>query len=132
MRRRSTDGCPACDLAVTVGEMLVPVVLPWMKQSRERAGFRVQSGKIRSFAQIAVMTGERKIVGSIGTPMLSREDVLDVENERLTLLWQGAILAVIVRAAADELAEGSVHQPALAWVRTRRALDCRIPMRVLA
>lgn len=132
MRRRSTDGCPARDLAVIVGEMLVPVVQPRMKHAREHPGFWVQSGKVCSFAQIAVVTGERKISGSIGAPMLSREDVLDVENERLTLLWQGAILAVIVRTAADELAEGSVHQPALAWVSTRRALDCRIPMRVLA
>ena len=89
--------------------MLVPAIVPRMKQSRERPGFRVQAGEIRPFAQIAVVTCERKVVGNISAPMLPGEEVFDVENERLTLLRQGAILAVIVRAAADELAEGSVH-----------------------
>lgn len=112
--------------------MVVPRVLPWMKQSRERPTFRVQAAEICPFPQVAVMTGERKIVGNIGAAMLPGEDVLDVKSQRFTLLREGAILAVIVRAATDELAEGGVHQPACAWVSVRRALACKMPISVLA
>ena len=42
-------------------EVLIPLVLPRMKQPDERAAFRVKSAQVRSLVCIAVVTGESEI-----------------------------------------------------------------------
>ncbi len=101
-----------------------------MEQARKLFGFRIETGEVRAFVRITVMTGKCEVFSGILPAVLSRDDVFDVKPERLEVLMKPAILAAAFRALPDGLAQPGVHQPAFA--RARRALACRMPMSVLA
>src|SRR5271166_6134350 len=76
--------------------MFIPPVLPGMKQPDERAAFRVNSAQVRSLVRIAVVAGESEVSAVVCSAMLASDHVLDViGEERLRVLWQGAVFAAI-------------------------------------
>jgi hypothetical protein len=62
---RARDNCYTNDLSITQPEVFFPIIQPRMKQAREFAGLWVDAGKVRAFVEIAVMTGERQILGRV-------------------------------------------------------------------
>jgi hypothetical protein len=93
--------------------MFIPPVLPRMKQPDELAAFRVNSAQVWSLVRIAVVAGESEVSAVVCSPMLASDDVLDViGEERLRVLWQGAVFAAITGSFADSLPEPLVHQAA--------------------
>ena len=110
--------------------MILLIIEPRMKQSRQLSGFGVQPRQICAFVQIAVMAGQRKIFRRVFSSMPARDDVFNVERQGFLALPQSTILAIVFRALPDQLAQLRVDQAALE--RMRRALACKIPMSVLA
>ena len=93
--------------------MLIPLVLPWMKQPDERAAFRVKSAQVRSLVRIAVVAGESEVSAVVSSAMLASDDVLNViGKERLRNLRQATVFAAITGPFADSLPEPLVHQAA--------------------
>ena len=93
-----------------------------MKQSGKLASLRVKASEIRTFVQIAVVTGKSEVVCCVRPSMLSGNHVLHVESQSLLLLRQSAIFAVIVRTPPYELAKSGIHQLVPACLKMRRAL----------
>jgi hypothetical protein len=88
-----------------------------MKQLRHSIRFRVNSGQVRTFVQIAVNAGEDKIVGFISAAMNLWENVFDVEcRQRGIILMQLAILAAIAGSLPHQRSQARTH-------RLRRGLD---------
>jgi len=111
-RRSTYRGAPDDKDSVAL-EMFIPAVLPGMKQPDERAAFRVNSAQVWSLVRIAVVAGESEVSAVVCSPMLASDDVLDViGEERLRVLWQGAVFAAITGSFADSLPEPLVHQAA--------------------
>ena len=55
-------------------EMLIPPVLPRMKQPDERAAFRIKSTQVRPLARIAVVAGESDVFAVASSDMLGFAD----------------------------------------------------------
>lgn len=67
--------------------------------------------------------GERQIVGLVGSAVLARDNVLDVEtHERNEVLRQPAILATTRRAPSDQGPEGAIHHDPGGTASSARAL----------
>jgi hypothetical protein len=84
-----------------------------MKQPDERAAFRVNCAQVWSLVRIAVVAGESEVFAVVFSAMLASYDVLDViGEERLRVLWQGAVFAAITGSFVDSSPEPLVHQAA--------------------
>lgn len=56
-----------------------------MKQARQSSRLRIQPGEICAFVQIAVMTGNGKILRRVFSFVLARREMLDVKCQRLLI-----------------------------------------------
>src|SRR6266404_4753430 len=65
---------------VMVGRQRLSTNRRSMEQTDNLARVRINARQIRAFAQIALVTGPRQVLGFVETPMLSRGDVLDVKG----------------------------------------------------
>jgi hypothetical protein len=111
-RRSAYRGAPDNKDSVAL-EVLIPLVLPRMKEPDERAAFRVKSAQVRSLVRIAVVAGESEVSAVVSSAMLASDDVLDVIGEEwLRVLRQAAVFAAITGPFADSLPELLVHQAA--------------------
>lgn len=77
--RRSTDCGSACDPQPVPGKMLIPLLSSRIEQTHNRAGLRIDAGKVAPFVKIAVGTCHSEVVEFAAAAMLSRDDVLDVK-----------------------------------------------------
>jgi hypothetical protein len=94
-------------------EVLIPQVLPRMKQPDERAGFWIKSTQVRSLVRIAVVAGESEVFAVVPSAMLSSNDVLDViGEERLRALRKATVFAAMISTFTDGLPDPLVHQAA--------------------
>ena len=93
-----------------------------MKQARHFFRLRIKPGEIRTFMEIAMMTGESEVFRRVLSSVLTRRDVFDVKWQWLLLRPQVAILAATVGALPNQLAQLGVHQEGFACANTRRAL----------
>jgi hypothetical protein len=111
-RRSAYRGAPDNKDSVAL-EVLIPLVLPRMKEPDERAAFRVKSAQVRSLVRIAVVAGESEVSAVVSSAMLASDDVLDVIGEEwLRVLRQAAVFAAITGSFTDSLPEPLVHQAA--------------------
>jgi hypothetical protein len=129
---RSANWSQANDLAVLVKKMFVPIVQARMKRTGELVGSRVEASQIGPFLEVALVTGQRKVLRNVTASMLSGDDMFDVKGQRLLLLPQAAILAPARGTLPDKLTKPWLHQMAPASTSTRRALAWRTPINVLA
>ena len=89
--RRSANRAATDNKHSVAFEVLIPSVLPRMKQPDERAAFRVNSTQVRSLVRIAVVAGESEVFAVVCSAMLASDDVLDViGEERLRALVAGS------------------------------------------
>ena len=58
----------------------MPTLGSWIEQTHDRTGFRIDTGKVAAFVEIAVGTCQSEIVDIIAAAVLSRHDVLDMEG----------------------------------------------------
>ena len=75
-----------------------------MKQRSDGVGFRVDSRKVRTFVQVAVVACKREISRFISSTMLSWNNMFDVKaKEKIVSLVYHAILASICCAIPNQV-----------------------------
>jgi hypothetical protein len=90
--------------------MFAPDIGAGVEETGQYSGLWILAGEIAGFVQIAVIAGEAEVIEFIIAAMLTRTDMLNVEQrERRYLLRQVAILASITGAPADFRSHGLVH-----------------------
>jgi hypothetical protein len=76
--------------------MIVPRVFARVEQRSHRSGIGIYAREIGPFVRIASIAGERETGRIVGTAVLFRHDVLDVEgNQRRCQLGKAAILTCV-------------------------------------
>lgn len=99
----AADWCAADNEDALPFEMVFPLVSPRMKQFGDLIGLGIDTGQVRSFMEVAINTGQGKIVGFIRATVLLGDDVLDVQDsQRRVVLLQLAILAAMTCTLPDE------------------------------
>ncbi len=72
-------------------EVLLPPILPGMKQTRQFARFRVVASQVRALVQVAPVAGEGQILGRVPAAVLPGNNMFCVEgHEGLVILAQPA------------------------------------------
>ena len=90
--------------------MVMPFVVPWVEQCHNCSGFTVDSRQIWAFAEIASRAAKREIWKFVGTAVLLRNDVVDMEaGKRQCRLWQSAVFAAITRPLLHVRSKLFVH-----------------------
>ena len=94
-------------------KVLIPLVLPRMKQPDECAAFRVKPAQVRPLVGIAVVTGQSEVSIVVTFATLTSDDMFDViSEERLGLLRHAAVFAATTGPVANKLPEPLIHQAA--------------------
>ena len=95
------------------GTVLRPDVSAWVEQVNSHAGIGIAAGEIRSLAMVASAASPSKILRSVITAMLLRDDVFDVKHRvRIRMLWQSTILAASAGPSSNEIARVPIHASA--------------------
>jgi len=103
-----------------------------MKQPNEISGLGIDTRDIRALVRVASIAAQAEIVGFRLPAVLKRDDVVDGEREESVLvLVNAAILTTITCPLSDEAPQSGFHHAGL-FLRSLRALDCRIAMKVPA
>jgi hypothetical protein len=95
--------------------VLIPPVLPRMKQPDERTSFWIKSTQVRSLVRIAVVAGESQVFAVACSVMLASNDercVDVISEERLRVLRKVAVFAAMIGTFTDSLPKTLVHQAA--------------------
>lgn len=91
-------------------EVLVPDVMPRVKQARELASVRFNAGNIRPLVQIASAAAQREVL-RLGCPaMLSGDDMIHDVTEGRGGLGESAVFAAMARSIAHFAFELAVHR----------------------
>jgi hypothetical protein len=72
-----------------------------MKQWSNTTSFRINATQIRTFLQIALPAGQRKVVGSIWTAVLPGDNVFDMKGTLERSLRDATVLATIASPLAN-------------------------------
>ena len=80
------DSRHADDVDTVPLEVVTPLVVPWMEESRYFVRFGIDARQVRAFMEIAVDTRESEVVGVVRTAMLPGDDVLDVERGKRRII----------------------------------------------
>ena len=78
-RRSAYRGAPDNQDSVAL-EVLIPSILPRMKQPDERAAFRIKSTQFRSLARIAVVAGESDVFAVASSDMLGFAPISEIRK----------------------------------------------------
>jgi hypothetical protein len=80
--------------------MLIPLVRPRVKQPHNFSVSRIASSDVRTLVPIAVQASQGEIFETGLTTMLLRDDVVDMEWQRVTNRREPAVFAAIVGPGA--------------------------------
>jgi hypothetical protein len=103
--------------------MIGPDLGPGIEQRHQFTGLRIKARDIRSFAAIAGKARQREILGVRPSPMLFRNNVVDFERRKASMLGDAAVFTSLPGSVANELSQvGSNvclrHSAQPAWSRT--------------
>jgi hypothetical protein len=113
-------------------EVLGPIVSSGVKQPYEFASLGIDTRDVRTLVRIASIAAQTEIVGFRLPAVLERDDVVDGKREEnVLILANEAVLAAIARPVSDEVSQSDIHQAGRS-LRSLRALDWRIAMKVPA
>jgi hypothetical protein len=129
---RSTDRCGSNEKNASPRKMLGPAVLARVEQANHLVRLRIDARDVRSLVSIAPIAAQTEIFGHGLPAMLASDDVVDRKGEEGVLfLVKAAIFAAIARSLTNERSQSRVHQAGRS-LRSRRALDWRIAMKLPA
>jgi hypothetical protein len=106
----ATSGRDPLDTHAVKQKMFSPAVAPGVEEGHKLAADGIHSREIRALVQVAAVAGQRKIVNVVAPAVLFGDDRLDVVRQLAVLLTQQAILATIIRSAADKVPRRGVHR----------------------
>src|SRR5262245_51773162 len=101
-------------------EVVLPTMVPRMKQPCDFFGIRVNSRKIGAFLVIALRASQSQVLRVVSPAVLLSYDVFDVEAQCRVLLKRSTILATMAGSLPRELRRGRVHQTDLPLARKAR------------
>src|SRR5438270_450526 len=84
----AANGGQAGDAPCYEAEVLGPVMLPGVKERRERAGLGIERAEIRALVPVAREAGEGQVVQYGLSTVLQRDDVIDLVGEEGDLRLQ--------------------------------------------
>jgi hypothetical protein len=87
-------------------KMIRPPIPAWMKQPNDFLGFGIEPSDIRPFVVVTAKTRKRQILQFIPAMMFPGNDVVDLESQRIVLLWHPAVLAYRARPLPHPRDEG--------------------------
>ena len=123
---RSTDGRSSNDDGTIPAKMPGPFHPAWIEEPSLLVGLWVDAAQIRPLVKIAVITGPAQVVGVRVAAMSLRDDMIGLKGRPIEFLRHLAILASILGAAPDEIAQGrrnAGHQRVFLARSDLRALD---------
>ncbi|HVJ86276.1 MAG TPA: hypothetical protein VM452_11570 [Caulifigura sp.] len=92
-------------------KVLGPDVLPWMKETRHDAGFRIDPRQIRALVEVAGNTGEGQIREIVRSTMLPRNDMFDlVADERKFTFRQVTVFTALSGSGANLMPNIDIHE----------------------
>jgi hypothetical protein len=106
----ATDRCNPLDPYTPKQKVLGPPVAPGVEEWHELTAHGIHARKVRPFAKIAAVAGQREIANVVAPAVLSGDDMLDVVRQPAVLLAQQAILATIIRSSPDKVPRGGIHR----------------------
>ncbi len=89
--------------------MIGPAVASRIEQRDNLPSTRIDPGQVRTFAQIAAVTGEGEIAVIIAPTVLARYYVLDVMSKGTTVLRQETIFTTVSGSGPDEYPRRRLH-----------------------
>src|SRR5258707_2425307 len=92
--------------------MATPFVVSGMEKPHDLVCGRINTREVRAFHQIALGTSQGEVVIIVGAIVLPRSNMFDMKAQFGEFLWNPAVLATTLSAAADEFARCRVHQAA--------------------
>ena len=114
-------------------KVLMPRVSPWVEQWDHLAGHGIDAGDVRTLVRVAAITAQTEVVRSGLAAVLLRDDVVDREGvKRVLFLMNQSILAATSSSLADEPAQARIHQIVETSRSSRRAVACKMAMKVPA
>ncbi len=90
--------------------MIGPAIASRIEQGANLPCHRIDACQVRTFAQIAAMTGEGQIAGIAASAMLAGNYVFDVMRERTTFLGKQTIFAAVSGSGSDECPRRLLHR----------------------
>lgn len=91
------------------GEMLVPLLPPWMKQGDDLAGIGIDPRQVRPFVAVAVAARESEVFQYRGAAVLLGDDVVELKRQCREGFWEAAVLAAVTGPDADSFVNRFVH-----------------------
>ena len=89
--RGSTHGRSSDQSCALPLEVLGPPILPWMEEPGQLARARIKPSDVRPLVQIAVEACESEVVDLGGSIVLLRDDMVNVERQRIEFLGHAAV-----------------------------------------
>lgn len=90
-------------------EMIAPTVASRIEERDNLSSARIDPGQIRTFAQVAAVTGERQIAVIIAPTVLAGYYVLDVMGKGTTVLRKETKFATVLGSGSDEYPRRRIH-----------------------
>jgi len=112
--RRSPARGQTNDQAAAKGEMIGPVVRPWIEQIDDLFRLGIDARKVRTLEQIAAIARQcqsaRIVNVFVAWSVLLCDYVFDMKrNERSCILGKMAILAAVTRSSSYQLSNTRIH-----------------------
>jgi hypothetical protein len=76
-----------------------PKVAARMEERDNLLRYRIDTGQVRAFTEIAAVTRECEIPVIVGSAMLTRDHMLDIVGERAIVLREETIFLALVRTS---------------------------------
>src|SRR5204862_3047900 len=107
---RPSDGCLSDNINAPPRKVILPSLVPRMKQLGHSTSFGIDPGQVWAFVKITVNASQSQVVEIVAAAMNPRDDMLDVKcGQRRIFLSQLAILAPISGALPHLSSERRAH-----------------------
>ncbi len=125
------DWCGTDDQRILKSKMIRPGFCPWIEKECPSTGLWVNPRDIGALVVIAFEAGKSQIVER-GRPVhFFRNDMVDLECRRIKFLRHTTIFAAVGGPVSNKAAQFRRHAHQTVFRKATRALDCRIPRRLL-
>ena len=90
-------------------EVVPPAVFAWVKQAHYLTTMGIDTSDVRPFVAVAIVASESEIVFGVLSPMLARNDVVDLKRQEVEVLRHLTVFAGAPSALPNVLLKSAVH-----------------------
>lgn len=92
-------------------EVLFPHVVPWMKESRNLAGYRINTRDVWSLVRVAGKACPSEVLSSRRTVVFLRDDVIHLERQLSAVNRESTVFALPASPLYDQSFEELIRTP---------------------